>query len=131
MFRNETRLGALLLLICIAVSLAAGQSTTSSSNPVVPTLVNFSGTLNDVDGKPLASLAGEVTGIRQDAWANAHRIPAEERKNARERGHYIHPELFGTPEEGSIAWARHPQMMKSLKKIRETAAAPQTSHVAR
>lgn len=129
MFRNETRRGALLLLICIAVSM--GQSTTSSSSPVVPTLVNFSGTLNDFDGKPLASLAGEVTGIRQDAWANAHRIPVEEQKNARERGHYIYPELFGAPEEASIAWARHPQMMKRLKKMRETAAAPQTSHVAR
>jgi hypothetical protein len=60
-----------------------------------------------------------VTGIRQDAWANAHRIPVEEQKNARERGHYIHPELYGAPEEASIAWARHPQMMKRMKQLRE------------
>ena len=36
-----------------------------------------------------------VTGIRQDAWANAHRIPTEEEKPAQERGTYLHPELYG------------------------------------
>ena len=61
----------------------------------------------------------QVTGIRQDAWANAHRIPLEEEKNLRERGHYIHPELFGAPEESSIAWARHPEAMKRIKEVRQ------------
>ena len=57
----------------------------------------------------------QVTGIRQDAWANAHRIPVEEEKNAREHGYYLHPELYGAPEEKGIAWARHPELMKRLK----------------
>jgi hypothetical protein len=48
----------------------------------------------------------QVTGIRQDAWANAHRIPTEEVKPAIEQGHYLHPELFGAPPEMSIAAAR-------------------------
>jgi trimeric autotransporter adhesin len=69
--------------------------------------------------KPNVEVSWQVTGIRQDAWANAHRIPVEEQKNARERGHYIHPELYGAPEEASIAWARHPQMMKRMKQLRE------------
>lgn len=37
----------------------------------------------------------QVTGIRQDAWANAHRIPVEVEKAAEDQGRYLHPELFG------------------------------------
>ena len=55
------------------------------------------------------------TGIRQDAWANAHRIPVEEEKDARLKGFYIHPELYGQPAEKQIEWARHPQMMKQMQ----------------
>ena len=33
----------------------------------------------------------QVTGIRQDAWANKHRIPVEEEKSEVERGFYLHP----------------------------------------
>jgi hypothetical protein len=46
-------------------------------------------------GKPNAEVSWQVTGIRQDAWANAHRIPVEEDKTEKERGTYLHPELFG------------------------------------
>jgi len=66
-------------------------------------------------GKPGGRVSWQVTGIRQDAWANAHRIPVEEEKNARERGYYLHPELYGAPEERSVAWARHPDLMKRMK----------------
>ena len=68
--------------------------------------------------KPNVEVSWQVTGIRQDAWANAHRIPVEEQKNARERGHYLHPELYGAPEEASIAWSRHPETMKRMKEMR-------------
>ena len=70
--------------------------------------------------KPNLEVSWQVTGIRQDPWANAHRIPVEEQKDARERGHYIHPELYGAPEEASIAWARHPETMKRMKEARQT-----------
>ena len=63
----------------------------------------------------------QVTGIRQDAWANAHRIPVEEEKNARERGYYLHPELYGAPEEKQIEWARNPQRMKLAKLMKDRA----------
>jgi hypothetical protein len=39
----------------------------------------------------------QVTGIRHDAYARAHRIPVEQNKTAEERGTYIHPELYGKP----------------------------------
>jgi hypothetical protein len=66
-------------------------------------------------GKSGMKISWQVTGIRQDAWANLHRIPVEVEKSEGERGYYIHPELFGAPEEKSIAWARHPDLMKRMK----------------
>jgi hypothetical protein len=47
----------------------------------------------------------QVTGIRQDPFAEAHRIVAEEAKPAAERGTYLHPELYGQPESK----AAHPR----------------------
>ncbi len=69
--------------------------------------------------KPGVEVSWQVTGIRQDAWANAHRIPVEEEKDARDRGHYIRPELYGAPEEASVSWARHPATMRKLKQLRD------------
>jgi len=37
----------------------------------------------------------QVTGIRHDPWANAHRIPVEEDKPEAERGTYLVPEVYG------------------------------------
>jgi hypothetical protein len=65
--------------------------------------------------KPNVKVSWQVTGIRQDAWANAHRIPVEELKPEKERGLYLHPELFGAPAENSIAAAYHPGVMKRAK----------------
>ena len=53
-------------------------------------------------GKKGMRVSWEVTGIRQDAWANAHRIPNEEEKPANEQGKYLHPELFGAGPDKSI-----------------------------
>ena len=64
-----------------------------------------------------------MTGIRQDAWANAHRIPLEEEKPEQERGFYLHPELYGATEERGVLWARSPQAMKQWKEARTKAAA--------
>jgi hypothetical protein len=52
--------------------------------------------------KPKVKVSWQVTGVRQDAWANAHRIPVEQDKDASEKGHYLHPELFGHSEDASI-----------------------------
>ncbi len=65
--------------------------------------------------KPNVEVSWQVTGIRQDAWANAHRIPIEETKPENERGFYTHPELYGAPKEKSIMYARFPKAMKQWK----------------
>lgn len=58
-------------------------------------------------GKPGMKVSWQVTGTRQDAWANAHRIPVEEIKPKDEHGTYLHPELFGAPESSAVGWGRY------------------------
>ena len=53
-------------------------------------------------GKKGQRVSWQITGIRQDAYANAHRIPTEEAKPASEQGHYLHPELFGAGAEKAV-----------------------------
>jgi len=45
--------------------------------------------------KPNIKVSWQVTGIRQDPYANAHRIQVEVEKPAEFKGYYIHPELYG------------------------------------
>ena len=49
-----------------------------------------------------------MTGIRRDAYAQAHPIPVEEAKPAGEQGTYLHPEAFGQPKEKGLAAATDP-----------------------
>jgi trimeric autotransporter adhesin len=53
-------------------------------------------------GKPGGKVSWQVTGVRQDAFARAHRIEVEEDKPAQQRGHYLHPELFGPTEKEAV-----------------------------
>jgi hypothetical protein len=46
---------------------------------------------------PNVEVSWQVTGIRQDAYANTNPIPVEEDKPEAERGFYLHPEAFGQP----------------------------------
>jgi trimeric autotransporter adhesin len=57
--------------------------------------------------KPNVKVSWQVTGVRQDAWANAHRIPNEEVKPEKDRGHFLHPELFGHANEAGILELKH------------------------
>jgi hypothetical protein len=54
----------------------------------------------------------QVTGIRKDPWANANRILVEEDKPAKEQGYYIHPDLYGQPEEKGISQLLFPREEK-------------------
>jgi trimeric autotransporter adhesin len=56
----------------------------------------------------------QVTGIRHDAWANAHRIPVQEDKPQNERGFYLHPDLYNQSPERSVDWARHDDVTKRI-----------------
>jgi hypothetical protein len=54
-------------------------------------------------GTPGLKVSWQVTGTRQDAFANAHRIPVEEEKPAAERGRYLYPAELGKPATLSVA----------------------------
>ncbi len=73
---------------------------------------------------PNVKVSWQVTGVRQDAYAKAHPLVVEQEKEARLRGFYIHPELYGAPPEKQIEWARHPQMMKRVQEMRAKQQAP-------
>ena len=66
-------------------------------------------------GRPGTKVSWQLTGIRQDAYAEAHRIPVEQDKPARERGSFLHPELHGQSEEKSLERARYPGKMRQAK----------------
>ena len=68
--------------------------------------------------KPNVEVSWQVTGVRQDVWANSHRIPVEVEKAQPDRGLYLHPELFGASAEKSIALAHHPSMRAMQAKKR-------------
>ncbi len=44
----------------------------------------------------------QITGVRQDRWAQQHRIPVEVEKPSEQRGLYHYPELYGQPVERGI-----------------------------
>jgi trimeric autotransporter adhesin len=54
--------------------------------------------------KPNVEVSWQVTGIRQDAYAKAYRIPVEEEKPPQEQGRYLHPELFGASPEQAVGY---------------------------
>ena len=57
-------------------------------------------------GEPGMKVSWMVTGIRHDAYAEAHRIPVEEPKPADERGLYLHPAELGQPAELGLDYQR-------------------------
>jgi trimeric autotransporter adhesin len=79
----------------------------------------------------------EITGVRQDAYAKAHPLQVEQDKPQKQRGFYIHPELYGAPPERQIEWSRHPQQQKGVDenrqqlKMRQKQARPQQSAAVR
>jgi hypothetical protein len=63
-------------------------------------------------GRPGMKVSWQVTGVRHDAYAKAHRIQTEEVKPPSERGTYLHPESFdqvandGAAPEGQTGQVR-------------------------
>jgi hypothetical protein len=67
------------------------------------TATNYSRTSSNKNNSSRFKVAGgisgmkvswQVTGIRKDPWANAHRIRVEEDKPAKQRGYYTYPDFM-------------------------------------
>ncbi len=56
-----------------------------------------------------------VTGIRQDRYAEEHRIVVEERKTGTEQGRYLHPELYGMPETMDVTYDENMEKVKAAR----------------
>jgi len=54
--------------------------------------------------KSNVKVSWQVTGVRNDAYAQAHRVVPEVEKRADEKGKYLHPELFGARETDRIGY---------------------------
>ena len=52
--------------------------------------------------KPDVKVSWQVTGVRNDAYAQKHRVVPEVDKTGEEKGKYLFPELFGFGEDKSI-----------------------------
>ena len=67
---------------------------------------------------PNVEVSWQVTGIRQDPWAQKNRIQVEVEKTNGERGFYLHPEAFDQPNERGIEWAQNPALMQQRRQQR-------------
>jgi hypothetical protein len=52
--------------------------------------------------RPGVTVSWQVTGVRQDPWAQAHRVVAEQDKSPGEQGFFLHAEEHGQPESMSL-----------------------------
>ncbi|MCK4415018.1 MAG: hypothetical protein KAY32_15910 [Candidatus Eisenbacteria sp.] len=55
-------------------------------------------------GQPGMKVSWQVTGIRHDPVAEAHRIVVEEDKPAAERGKFLNPEVYGKPRSMALGY---------------------------
>ncbi len=55
---------------------------------------------------PNVEVSWQVTGVRQDAWANAHRVQPETEKEAQNKGKYLTPVELGKPKEAAIIYIK-------------------------
>jgi IgA Peptidase M64 len=70
--------------------------------------------------RPEVKISWQVTGVRKDAYAEAHRILVEEEKSEMDRGRYLHPEFYpvtsASPESSRpIGWI--PSMFGQQKDV--------------
>jgi hypothetical protein len=65
--------------------------------------------------KPNLKVSWQVTGVRQDRWAEKHRIAVEQDKSEKERGFYLHPDLYDQPPERGVAAALWPDAVGDVK----------------
>jgi len=87
MTRVSVRLSVCLLLMCCALPLMAQR--TARADSVVPAMVKFTGTLNDVDGKPLTGTVGVTFLLYKEQTGGAPLWMETQNVQADKNGHYL------------------------------------------
>jgi len=91
MSHRNACLGACLLVICCVLPMSGQESAASlnnRSNAVVPPLMNFSGVLNDVNGKPLTNIVGVTFSLYKDEQGGAPLWMETQNVQPDKTGHY-------------------------------------------
>jgi hypothetical protein len=70
-------------------------------------------------GEAGMKVSWQLTGIRKDAWAKANPMMVEQDKPEEEKGHFRHPELFGSDEQHSVTHVRFPRAAELLEQSRD------------
>jgi hypothetical protein len=65
-------------------------------------------------GQAGMTVSWQVTGIRHDPFADAHRIQVEEYKSPEEQGKYLAPTEWGQPEELGVDYQRQQQLLEQV-----------------
>ena len=63
-------------------------------------------------GTPGMKISWQVTGIRQDPYANENRIQVEVEKPEEEKGHYLHYKAYNQPIEKSMKALKNPELLE-------------------
>jgi hypothetical protein len=115
-FRYQlTAIGAPGPNLCIAEEISDGVTNYSNSS----SSSNKNSRFKVGGGTSGMKVSWQVTGIRKDPWANAHRIKVEEDKPAKERGYYIYPDLYGKAAEKGISRLLFPPDEEEERKKQE------------
>jgi hypothetical protein len=77
----------------------------------------YNNTFQISGGTPGLKVSWQVTGIRQDPYANKNRIQVEVEKNEKEKGHYLHYKEYGQPLEKSISIIKNPELIENSQSI--------------
>lgn len=69
-------------------------------------------------GEPAMEVSWQVTGIRNDPYAQDHRFPVEQVKPEAERGTYLYPQGYGMPEEMGLEAKQRAEMEAQRQQAR-------------
>jgi hypothetical protein len=72
-------------------------------------------------GEPGMEVSWQVTGIRNDPFAEANRIEVEVDKPIKHQGKYLHPEAYGLGKEYGTSYELHKKLEEQQKRQKEQA----------
>jgi hypothetical protein len=83
--------------------------------------VSEGGTFRVAGGAPGQEVCWQVTGVRQDAWAQKHPLRVERSKKPKDRGKYLNPEVFGKPKSAAMHPAPKMPRLRRPRRVRPAA----------
>jgi len=70
------------------------------------------------------TVSWQLTGVRNDPWAQQHPFEVEEDKAEAERGSYRHPDVYGHPAERSVSYVRYGDALRRNPRLARQVMTP-------